>query len=131
VTPPSADLLDDVDALDAGDPAGMLPAVASSAAQVREAAVLAGEADLARLTEEGRPRAVVVCGSGSAATAGDLLAAVAGTSSPVPLLVHRGPGCPPGSGRWTSSSRCPPPARPRRRSALSRRPCAAAAGCSW
>ena len=94
MTPPSADLLDDVDALDAGDPAGMLPAVASSAAQVREAAVLAGEADLARLTEEGRPRAVVVCGSGSAATAGDLLAAVAGTSSPVPLLVHRGPGLP-------------------------------------
>src|SRR3712207_8441812 len=39
----SADLLDDVGALDAGDRGGMLPAVASSAAQVREAALLTSE----------------------------------------------------------------------------------------
>ena len=91
--PPDA-LLDDVAALEAGDPAGMLRAIASSAAQVREAAVLAADAGVARLTEDGRPRAVVVCGMGGSGIAGDVLAAVAGAGSPVPILTHRGYGLP-------------------------------------
>ncbi len=94
MTPPSEDALDDVAALDAGDPGGMLLAVSSSAAQVREAAVLTAEAGVDRLADDGRPRAVVVCGMGAAGLAGDLLAAVAGAGSAVPVLQHRGPGLP-------------------------------------
>ena len=88
------DGLDDVVALEAGDPAGMLPAVASSAAQVREAAVLAAEAGVSRLRDDGRPRAVVVIGMGGSGIAGDVLAAVAGPSCPVPVVTHRGYGLP-------------------------------------
>jgi glucose/mannose-6-phosphate isomerase len=86
--------LDEVPALEAGDPAGMLPAIASGAAQVREAALLAREAGVAALAEDGRPRAVVVCGMGGSGIAGDVLAAVAGSGSPVPVLTHRGYGLP-------------------------------------
>ena len=86
--------LDDVAALEAGDPAGMLRDVASSAAQVREAAVLAREAGVSRLADPGRPRAVVVCGMGGSGIAGDVLAAVAGAGSPVQVVSHRGYGLP-------------------------------------
>ena len=86
--------LDDVALLERGDPEGMLRAIASSAAQVREAAVLAAEAGVDRLADEGRPRAVVVCGMGGSGIAGDVLAAVAGAGSPVPVLTHRGYGLP-------------------------------------
>jgi glucose/mannose-6-phosphate isomerase len=86
--------LDDTAALEAGDPGGMLRAVASSAAQVREAAVLAREAGVSRLAEAGRPRAVVVCGMGGSGIAGDVLAAAAGSSSPAPIISHRGYGLP-------------------------------------
>lgn len=88
------DLLDDSARLEAGDPGGMLPAVASAAAQVREAAVLAAEAGVERLLEDGRPRAVVVCGMGGSGIAGDVLAAVAGPACPVPVVTHRGYGLP-------------------------------------
>lgn len=90
----TAELLDDPAALEAGDPAGMLRAIASSAAQVREAAVLAAEAGVASLADEGRPRAVVVCGMGGSGIAGDVLAAVAGPGCPVPVVTHRGYGLP-------------------------------------
>jgi glucose/mannose-6-phosphate isomerase len=93
VTSPE-DLLDDPAGLEAGDPGGMLPAIASAAAQVREAAQLAAEAGMARLAEDGRPRAVVVCGMGGSGIAGDVLAAVAGSSCPVPVVTHRGYGLP-------------------------------------
>lgn len=86
--------LDDSAGLEAGDPAAMLPAVASSAAQVREAATVAAEAGLDRLAEEGRPRAVVIVGMGGSAIAGDVLAAVAGGTCPVPIVTHRGYGLP-------------------------------------
>ena len=87
-------VLDDLARLEVGDPDGMLRAVASSAAQVREAATFAVEAGVGRLADEGRPRAVVVCGMGGSGIAGDVLAAVAGTASPVPILTHRGYGLP-------------------------------------
>ena len=90
----SPELLDDVAVLDARDPGGMLRAIASSGAQVREAARLAGEAGVARLADDGRPRAVVVVGMGGSAVAGDVLAAVAGPALPVPLVVHRDFGLP-------------------------------------
>jgi len=86
--------LDDAAALERADPSGMLRAVASSAAQVREAGVLAAEAGVPRLAEEGRPRAVVVCGMGGSGIAGDVLAGVTGLGCPVPVLTHRGHGLP-------------------------------------
>ena len=94
MTVSSGGVLDDVARLEAGDPDGMLLAVASGAAQVRESAVLATEAGVAVLGEEGRPRAVVVCGMGGSGIAGDVLAAVAGIGAPVPIVTHRGYGLP-------------------------------------
>jgi hypothetical protein len=87
-------LLDDVKALEAADPGQMLRATASAGAQVREAAALAAEANLSSLGDEGRPRAVVVAGQGTAARTGDLLATVAGTRCPVPVITHRSTGVP-------------------------------------
>jgi glucose/mannose-6-phosphate isomerase len=90
----AAELLDSPRGLDAADPDGMLPAVASAAAQVREAAALCAEAGVARFAAEDRPRSVVVLGMGGSGIAGDLLAAVAGPHCPVPVLSHRGHGLP-------------------------------------
>ena len=87
-------LLDDVAAMDRADPAQMLRATASAGAQVREMASLAAEANLSSLAEEGRPRAVVVAGQGTAARTGELLATVAGTRAPMPVIVHRNAGVP-------------------------------------
>lgn len=86
--------LDDVTALEAADPDQMLRAVASSAAQLREALELCAEAGVASLADEGRPRAVVVCGMGGSGIAGDVLSAIAGLGSPVPVVSHRGFGLP-------------------------------------
>ncbi|MGZ6791806.1 MAG: TobH protein, partial [Mycobacteriales bacterium] len=81
--PVAEELLDSPRGLDTADPGCMLRAVASAAAQVREAAALCLEADVARLAGEDRPRSVVVLGMGASGTAGDLLAAVAGPHCPV------------------------------------------------
>ena len=85
---------DDTAALDAGDPSKMLRAVASSAAQIRMAVTASNEAGLAAVSELGRPRALVVAGMGGSGISGDVLAAVAGMASPVPVIVHRGYGLP-------------------------------------
>ncbi|MEU5995907.1 SIS domain-containing protein [Spirillospora sp. NPDC047418] len=82
--------LDDAEALEAADPGGMLRQVASSAAQVRQAQRAAAEAGVAALAEDGRPRAVVVAGSGAAGVAGDVLAAVCGAGCAVPVSTVRG-----------------------------------------
>jgi D-arabinose 5-phosphate isomerase GutQ len=87
-------LLDDPEALAGNDRGGMLRAVAAAGPQIRESMQLAAEANLATLGEEGRPRAVVVAGVGTAARTGDLLATVAGPRAPVPVLAHRSPGVP-------------------------------------
>jgi hypothetical protein len=87
-------LLDDPAALDAADPGGMLRATASAGAQVRESAALAAEANLEAIADEGRPRAVVVAGVGTAARTGDVLDTVAGARCPVPVLSHRSAGIP-------------------------------------
>ena len=94
MTTASDGLVDDVAQLEQGDPAGMLRAVASGAAQVRESALLAREAGLSALADEGRPRSVVVCGMGGSGIAGDVLSAVVGLGSPVPIVTHRGYGLP-------------------------------------
>jgi glucose/mannose-6-phosphate isomerase len=87
-------LLDDPEAIAANDPGGMLRAIASAGPQIREAVQLAAEAKLVGLADEGRPRAVVVAGVGTAARTGEVLATVAGPRCPVPVLAHRSPGVP-------------------------------------
>ncbi|WP_422734238.1 SIS domain-containing protein [Micromonospora sp. WMMD558] len=87
-------LLDDPDALAERDPGGMLRHIASAGAQVRESAALAAEANLAVLGDEGRPRAVVIAGIGTAGRTGDVLATVAGPRCPVPVIPHRSAGVP-------------------------------------
>jgi glucose/mannose-6-phosphate isomerase len=87
-------LLENAHALEMADPSGMLRALASAGAQVRESAALAAEANLTALGDEGRPRAVVVAGVGTAARTGDLLQTVAGPRCPVPVVGHRSAGIP-------------------------------------
>jgi D-arabinose 5-phosphate isomerase GutQ len=87
-------MLDDTQAVAATDPGEMLRATASAGAQVRESAALTAEANLTALADEGRPRAVVVAGVGTAARTGDILATVAGSRSPVPVFAHRSAGVP-------------------------------------
>ncbi|MFJ6195305.1 SIS domain-containing protein [Micromonospora sp. NPDC092111] len=87
-------VLDDPDAVAAHDPGGMLRFIASAGAQVRESAALTAEANLSLLEDEGRPRAVVIAGIGTAGRTGDVLATVAGPRCPVPVIPHRSAGVP-------------------------------------
>ncbi|MQS12495.1 mannose-6-phosphate isomerase [Streptomyces kaniharaensis] len=79
-------LLDDPAALQRADRDRALLSLAGSGARVRTALRLADAAGLDRLRPDGRPRAVLVAGHGSALTAGDILAALAGTGSLVTPL---------------------------------------------
>ncbi|SEG66759.1 glucose/mannose-6-phosphate isomerase [Nonomuraea solani] len=81
--------LDDQRHLSEGDPGGMLPAVAASAAHVRTGYRAAIEARVDRLAAQGRPRAIVVAGMGASGIAGDILAAVAGNGAPLPIVTVR------------------------------------------
>ncbi|MCU0264619.1 MAG: phosphosugar isomerase [Actinomycetia bacterium] len=84
-------LLDDPDALAAADRGETLRALAGAGAQVRAARTLAAEAGAPRVAEDGRPRAVVVSALGGSAVVADLLTALAGPGSPVPVMaVHSG-----------------------------------------
>jgi glucose/mannose-6-phosphate isomerase len=85
VTLAAAERLDDAALLETADPSSMLRQVASSAAQVREAARSAAEAGLDELLTGGRPRAIVVTGMGGSGVAGEVLAAVAGPGCPVQM----------------------------------------------
>ncbi|MEU7907802.1 SIS domain-containing protein [Actinoplanes sp. NPDC049118] len=87
-------LLEDEKSMAENDPGGMLRATASAGAQVRESAALAAEANLSVLADEGRPRAVVVAGIGTAGLTGSILATVAGPRCPVPVIGHRSAGVP-------------------------------------
>ncbi|SCG67140.1 phospho-glucose isomerase C-terminal SIS domain-containing protein [Micromonospora coxensis] len=87
-------VLDDPDTFAEQDPGGMLRFTASAGAQVRESAALAAEANLQLLEDEGRPRAVVIAGIGTAGRTGDVLATVAGPRCPVPVIPHRSAGVP-------------------------------------
>jgi len=89
VTLAAAERLDDVALLETADPSSILRQVASSAAQVREAARSAAEAGLDGLAAGGRPRAIVITGMGGSGIAGEVLAAVAGPGCPVQVTtVH-------------------------------------------
>ena len=87
-------LLDDVDALMAADTRQLLPMTASAGASIRAAASLVTPEAIARVVDDGRPHAVVVVGGGGSRAAGDILAAVAGSGSPVPVMTFGGPSLP-------------------------------------
>src|SRR5215468_7809329 len=71
------------------DQSDMLRAVATSGAQVRQALDAAEDAGVGKLRAGDRPRALVVAGMGGSGIAGDVLAAVCGTSCPVPVIPLR------------------------------------------
>ncbi|HEV2888816.1 MAG TPA: SIS domain-containing protein [Frankiaceae bacterium] len=87
-------LLDEPAEIEGADPGGMVREVASAPALFRAAMTAAYEAGLSAVSELGRPRSVVVAGMGGSGISGDVLAAVAGSASPVPVLTHRGYGLP-------------------------------------
>jgi glucose/mannose-6-phosphate isomerase len=87
-------LLDEPDQIEAADPGGMVRAVAGAPAQFRAAMTAAYEAGLDRVADGPRPRAVVVTGMGGSGIAGDVLAAVAGSGAPLPVVTYRGYGLP-------------------------------------
>jgi glucose/mannose-6-phosphate isomerase len=83
-------LLDDADALAAADPGNLLRATADAGAQVRRALAATDPDVLHAVAADGRPRSVIVAGSGVAGIAGDILAAVCGTGCPVAVTTLRG-----------------------------------------
>ncbi|MEU3184248.1 SIS domain-containing protein [Streptomyces sp. NPDC006923] len=95
-------LLDAPDALARADRGGLLRGVAEAGARVRTALRNTAEAGVAELSPEGRPRGVLVAGSG-AATAGvaDLVASLAGGAAPVTRLRPTGVAPAAGALRWT------------------------------
>ena len=93
-------LLEDPDALARADVHGLLRGVAAAGARVRTALRLAEEAGLADLRPDGRPRTLLVAGSGpEAAAIADLLGALSSGTCPVELLSPTGPT--PHQSRWT------------------------------
>ncbi len=76
-----------IDEIDAD--ADALRGAASGAALLRAGRSAALEADLGRISADGRPRSIVVVGSGAAALAGDILDAVTAPGFPVPVHTVR------------------------------------------
>src|SRR3954451_13075595 len=88
------EVLDDLELMRARDPRGLLPAVAGTGAQVRETARLTEEAGLARVTEGGRPRGLIIQARRERAVAASVLRALLGPSCPVTVDVVPGPALP-------------------------------------
>ncbi|MGW3557202.1 SIS domain-containing protein [Streptomyces sp. NPDC000963] len=94
-------LLDAPDDLALADRRGLLRGAAEAGARVRTAARHAADAGIADLRPEGRPRAVLVAGPGTAATGvADLIGALAGASAPVVRLRPTGVAPAAGALRW-------------------------------
>ncbi|WP_432565089.1 SIS domain-containing protein [Kineococcus sp. SYSU DK003] len=83
-------LLADGDGLVAADVTGVLRALASAGAQVREAIDLSAEAGLAKLADDERPRAVVIAALAGSSVVADIVTALAGRNCPVPVVVRHG-----------------------------------------
>ncbi|GAB3685191.1 SIS domain-containing protein [Angustibacter aerolatus] len=83
------ELLDDADDLAAADPAGVLRALATAGAQVRESVTRSEEAGVRRVADDDRPRSVVVASLGGSAMVADVLALHDGAGAPVPVTVQR------------------------------------------
>ena len=82
-------VLDDTARMASIDKGDMLACVASSGAQMRRAVDVADHDALSRIADGGKPRAIVVAGMGGSGVSGDVLAAVAGPSTSVPISVER------------------------------------------
>lgn len=94
-------LLDAPEALARVDHRGLLLGAAEAGARVRTAVRHAAEAGIGQLNPEGRPRAVLFAGSGTAALGvADLLGALAGAAAPVTLLRPTGVAPAAGALRW-------------------------------
>ncbi len=83
-------LLDDVEALLAADPGEMLRATATTGAQIRTGIRETDPRTIAELVAAGTPRAIVVTGMGGSGISGQIIAALANTQSPIPVVSHRG-----------------------------------------
>ncbi|MFF9349653.1 SIS domain-containing protein [Streptomyces sp. NPDC014734] len=95
-------LLDAPEALARADRRDLLRGAAEAGARVRTAARHAVEAGIAGLNPEGRPRAVLVAGAGTAAAGvADLVGALAGASAPVTRIHPTGVAPAAGAMRWT------------------------------
>jgi hypothetical protein len=84
------DRLDDAEAIAQADPTGVVRALATAGAQVREATVRGQEAGVFAIGGGDRPRAVLVASLGGSAMVADVLALLAGAGAPVPVTVRRG-----------------------------------------
>ena len=84
-------VLDDLAAIKRGDPHDARDVLADFPRQCRTAARLRPDPSL----DVDRPPLVIVSGMGGSAAGGDMLAACAAESLPVPVIVHRGYGLPP------------------------------------
>ncbi|MFJ2558596.1 MULTISPECIES: SIS domain-containing protein [unclassified Streptomyces] len=94
-------LLDAPDALTRADHRGLLRDAAEAGARVRTALRHTAEAGVGALAPEGRPRAVLIAGSGAAATgAADLVAALTDGAAPVTRLRPTGVAPAAGALRW-------------------------------
>ncbi|MEU6391185.1 SIS domain-containing protein [Streptomyces sp. NPDC046939] len=94
-------LLDDPEALARADRRGLLRGAAEAGARVRTAARHAAEAGVNDLKPDGRPRALLIAGPGTAATGvAELLGRLAGAACPVIRLRPTGVAPAPGALRW-------------------------------
>ncbi len=84
------DVLDDAEALQAGDPRAVLRSLAGAGAQVRHAMALTTESLPPGWEDAGRLRAVLVAARGGASVVAGALAAVVGGAGPVPVLALSG-----------------------------------------
>ncbi|MET9965990.1 SIS domain-containing protein [Streptomyces sp. NPDC006356] len=94
-------LLDTPEALAEADRRALLRGAAEAGARVRTAARHAAEAGVHDLKPDGRPRAIILAGPGTAAIGvADLLGALAGVTSPVTRLAPTGVAPAAGALRW-------------------------------
>ena len=82
-------LLDNIDGMSALDASDMLPAVASSGAQMREAVSVTDRGLLSDLPKGDQPRNLVIAGLGGSGVGGEVLKAVIGNSTPLPIISER------------------------------------------
>jgi glucose/mannose-6-phosphate isomerase len=82
-------LLDDLEGISALDASDMLPAVASSGAQMREAISVTDRGLLSELAKGDKPRNIVFAGLGGSGVGGQVLRAVLGSSAPVPIVFEQ------------------------------------------
>lgn len=87
-------ILDDPSRLVAADTERMLASTASASAGIRAALEVDSLAALTPLIELGRPRSLCVVGAGGSSAPGEMLAAVCGRGSPVPVFAMGGPSLP-------------------------------------